>query len=83
MVLRRRGTRSDDRAALCTRARVTTRRRKIRKVAGSGADKVAESGRQMADLGKELYDKGRKMVDDASSMFERGRKLIDESGNCA
>ncbi|HEY3738212.1 MAG TPA: YtxH domain-containing protein [Bryobacteraceae bacterium] len=54
-------------------------RKRIRKVAGTSADKVAESGRQMADLGKELYEKGRKMVDEANSMFERGRKMIDES----
>jgi gas vesicle protein len=53
-------------------------RRRIKRVAGSSADKVAESGRQLADLGKELYEKGRKMADDANSMFERGRKLIDD-----
>ena len=53
-------------------------RRKIKKVARTGADKMAESGRQVADLGKELYEKGLKMADDANSMFERGRKLIND-----
>jgi gas vesicle protein len=53
-------------------------RRKIRKVARTGADKMAESGRQIADLGKELYEKGRQMADEANSMFERGKKLIDD-----
>ncbi len=53
-------------------------RRKIKRVARTGTDKMAEQGRQMADLGRELYEKGRKMADDANSMFERGKKLIDD-----
>jgi gas vesicle protein len=54
-------------------------RKKIRKVARTGADKMAESGRQVADLGKELYEKGLKMADDANAMFERGKKLINDA----
>ena len=53
-------------------------RRKITRGARTGADKMAESGRQVADLGRELYEKGRQMADDANSMFERGRKLIND-----
>ena len=53
-------------------------RRKIKTVARTSADKVAEQGRQLSDLGRELYEKGRKMADEANSMFERGRKLIDD-----
>ena len=53
-------------------------RRKIGTAARSSADKVADSGRQIADIGKELYEKGLKLADDANSMFERGRKLIDD-----
>ena len=53
-------------------------RKKIRTAAQTGADKMAEQGRQLSELGREMYDKGRQMADDANSMFERGRKLIDD-----
>ena len=53
-------------------------RRRIGTAARTGADKMAEQGRQMADLGRDLYEKGKRMADDANSMFERGRKLIDD-----
>ena len=53
-------------------------RRKIRIVARTSADKMAEQGRQLKDMGRDLYDRGRKLADDANSMFERGRKLIDD-----
>ena len=56
----------------------THTRRKINRVARTGADKMAESGRQVADIGRDLYEKGRQMADDANSMFKRGRKLIDD-----
>jgi gas vesicle protein len=57
-------------------------RKRIKKVAGTvaktSAEKVAESGRQISELGRELYERGRQMADDANTMFERGRKLIDD-----
>ena len=57
-------------------------RKRIKRAAGTvaktSAEKVAESGRQISELGRELYDRGRKLADDANTMFERGRKLIDD-----
>jgi len=53
-------------------------RSQIKGAAKKGADKIAESGHQIAELGKELYAKGRQLADDAGEMFERGRKLIDD-----
>ena len=53
-------------------------RKQIRGVARKGADKIADSGRQISELGRELYEKGRQLADDANDMFERGRKLIDD-----
>ena len=57
-------------------------RRRIKKVAGTvaktSADKVAESGRQISELGRELYERGKQLADDANTMFERGKKLIDD-----
>jgi gas vesicle protein len=52
-------------------------RRRIGKAARTGADKVAESGRHIAELGKELYERGREIAEDAAEMFERGKELID------
>ena len=53
-------------------------RKQIRGAARKGADKIADSGRQIQELGRELYEKGKQLADDANDMFERGRKLIDD-----
>ena len=53
-------------------------RKKIRKVARTSASKMAESGKQISELGKELYEKGLQMADDANSMFERGKRIIND-----
>ena len=53
-------------------------RGRIRRVARTGADRVADSGRQISEIGRDLFEKGRQLADDANAMFERGRKLIDD-----
>ena len=53
-------------------------RRKLRVAARTSTDKLAEQGKQLSELGREMYEKGRQMADDANSMFERGRKLIND-----
>jgi gas vesicle protein len=45
--------------------------------AKEGADVLADSGRDMMDRGRELYERGRKMADEAAEMFDRGRKIVD------
>ena len=47
-------------------------RKRIRKAARRGADKVSDSGRQ-------LLDRGRELAGEASEMMERGRSLIDDA----
>lgn len=54
-------------------------RRKLRKAASRGADQIAESGRQIADMGRELYERGLQLTDDANAMFERGKRLIQDA----
>ena len=54
-------------------------RKQIGGAARKGADQLAESGKQIAEMGKELYARGRQLSEDATDMFERGRKLIDDA----
>jgi gas vesicle protein len=53
-------------------------RRQIKGAALKGADRVAESGQQIAELGRELVERGKALSSEAAEMFERGRKLIDD-----
>jgi gas vesicle protein len=52
-------------------------RRKIVKQTQRGRDAVAESGQELLERGKEMYERGRKLADDAAEMFERGRKIVE------
>ncbi|MBZ5609329.1 MAG: YtxH domain-containing protein [Acidobacteriia bacterium] len=56
-------------------------RRRIAKQTQKGRDALAESGRDMLDRGKEMYDRGRKLADDAADMFERGRKIVESTAS--
>jgi gas vesicle protein len=37
---------------------------------------LAESGKELVERSKDLYDKGRAIADEAAELFERGRKLV-------
>ena len=39
---------------------------------------VTETGRDVLERSREVYQKGCQMVDDAAELFERGRKLVRE-----
>ncbi len=52
-------------------------RRTIVKKTREGREALGDSGREMLERGKEMYEKGRKMADDAAEMFERGRKIVE------
>ena len=41
-----------------------------------GKDAVAETGKDVADASKEMFDRGRKLVEDAADLFDRGRRLV-------
>jgi len=41
-----------------------------------GKDAVTETGGQIADVSRDMFDRGRKVVEDAADLFERARKLV-------
>ena len=42
----------------------------------AGREAVAETGQDIADASKDMFERGRKLVEDAADLFERGRKLV-------
>ncbi|HYL78784.1 MAG TPA: YtxH domain-containing protein [Bryobacteraceae bacterium] len=54
-------------------------RRKIAKRTEQGRAALADSGKEMLDRGKEMYEKGRRLADDAAEMFDRGRKIVEST----
>jgi len=41
-----------------------------------GTAAVTETGQNILDASRDMFDRGRKLVDDATDLFERGRKLV-------
>ncbi len=37
---------------------------------------VSETGKDIADASRDMFERGRKLVEDAAELFERGRKLV-------
>jgi gas vesicle protein len=52
-------------------------RRYLGKKSRQGREAIADAGGDLADKGKELFEKGRRMADDAADLFERGRRIIE------
>lgn len=51
-------------------------RRFIRKKSQEGCEALAEAGKEIAERGRDYYDKGRKLAEEAGEVIERGRKLV-------
>jgi gas vesicle protein len=41
-----------------------------------GKDALEDAGKDIADAGRDMFERGRKLVDDAADLFDRGRKLV-------
>jgi gas vesicle protein len=41
-----------------------------------GKDAVTETGKDIVDSSREMFDRGRKVVEDAAELFDRARKLV-------
>ena len=41
-----------------------------------GKDAVTETGKDVVEASKEMFDRGRKLVEDAADLFDRGRRLV-------
>ena len=52
-------------------------RRLIGRKTRQGREAFLETGRDLADKGRELYEKGLRVADDAADLIERGRKLVE------
>ena len=52
-------------------------RRFLNKKTREGREAIADAGGDLADKGKELFEKGRKIADEAADLFERGRRIIE------
>ena len=57
---------------------VQTRRRIVKKTQ-QGRDALADSGKDMLERGRDMYERGKKLADEAADMFERGRKLVEST----
>jgi gas vesicle protein len=48
-------------------------------ISDKSRETVGETGKNLVDSSRELFERGRQLVDDAADLFERGRKLVKGS----
>jgi gas vesicle protein len=41
-----------------------------------GKEAVTQTGSDLVDAGRDVFERGRKLVEDAADLFERGRRLV-------
>jgi gas vesicle protein len=63
-------------AALYTPASGKQTRRYIADKTQQGREVLEDTSKDIADAGREMFERGRKLVEDAADLFERGRKLV-------
>jgi gas vesicle protein len=51
-------------------------RRYISDKTTASREAVETAGQDIAEAGRDMFERGRKLVDDAADLFERGRKLV-------
>ena len=56
-------------------------RRQLSRRAQKGRDALADTGEDLLDRGREMYERGRKLADEAADMFERGRKIVESTAS--
>lgn len=56
-------------------------RRHLARRAQKGRDALADSGGDLIERGREMYERGRKLADEAADMFERGRKIVESTAS--
>lgn len=52
-------------------------RRLISKKAKQTREMISDAGEDLADRGRELFEKGRRVADEAVELFERGKRLVE------
>jgi gas vesicle protein len=48
----------------------------LSKTGRRGKEAIEDTGKDIADAGRDMFERGRKLVDDAAELFDRGRKLV-------
>jgi gas vesicle protein len=48
-------------------------------ISDKGRDALGDTGKNIVDASREMFERGRQLVDDAADLFERGRKLVKGS----
>lgn len=51
-------------------------RKLISKTGQRGKEALEDTGKDIAEAGRDMFERGRKLVDDAAELFDRGRKLV-------
>src|ERR1017187_8373114 len=51
-------------------------RRLLSRTGRRGKEALEDTGKDIADAGRDMFERGRKLVDDAADLFDRGRKLV-------
>jgi gas vesicle protein len=41
-----------------------------------GREAVSDTGKDIVEASRDMFERGRKLVEDAAELFERGRKLV-------
>jgi gas vesicle protein len=54
-------------------------RRHLSRRALRSRDAIADSGGDLLERGREMYERGKKLADEAAEMFERGRKIVEST----
>lgn len=52
-------------------------RRLITKKARQTREIISDAGEDLADKGRELFEKGRRVADEAVELFERGKRMVE------
>jgi gas vesicle protein len=48
-------------------------------ISDKSRDAIGDTGKNIVDASREMFERGRQLVDDAADLFERGRKLVKGS----
>jgi gas vesicle protein len=51
-------------------------RQYINEATHRGKEAVTDTGKDVIDAGRDMFERGRRLVEDAADLFERGRRLV-------
>jgi len=51
-------------------------RKMLSKTGRRSKEAIEDTSRDIAEAGRDMFERGRKLVDDAADLFDRGRKLV-------